>query len=706
MSKKSVRWWLTGVVGFMAVLWGPLAPLSAAVQIITEGPQKDVIIKLEGPALGQPLVIGGDPAQGIGGLFFETPTGKIWLRGDPNNLTQTPQGLNAEWMVEGTIKVVLAITTDNKDFEIRVSAGLPDVQKWGLNLRAMPEEYFTGLFERTVPGKQDLSWQAGITTAMNIRGLKVEMMLDPTLTVYAPFYLSSQGYGLFVHGTWPGVYDMCHDMANLVQIQSEGPSLSFKIYTSKQPADIVKAHAMEAGPPILPPKWAFRPFRWRDNHKHQAAYYEGTPVKSPYNSDLVEDILMMEALGIPCGVYWVDRPWGSGSQGYDDFNWDPNRFPNAEAMIQWVKSKNTRFMLWIAPWVMGDMYAVAVEKKFDLIGQTNHKPGVISLDFTNPQAVSWWQQEGLAKVLRQGVDGFKLDRGEEGMPESRDLKVFDGRTTREIRNDYPVQYIRAVYQVCQQIKGDDFLLMPRAAYTGSTRYGVFWGGDIASPPEGLRAAIIAQLRSAVMGYPVWGSDTGGYGGGDIDREVMARWLAFSCFSPLMEVGPTDDRGLWQMKKEPSYDVELIAIWRMYAILHDKLVEYSYACATEAYHTGMPIARPLFLAYPDQKDAWSDWPTYLYGPDILVSAIWEKGKAQHECYLPTGSEWIDAWDKKVYPGGLKITLQTPLYKIPLFIRKGSAVDLGDLNALYQESLAVAQNRPDMNALQQKAFGTSP
>jgi alpha-D-xyloside xylohydrolase len=215
--------------------------------------------------------------------------------------------------------------------------------------------------------------------------------------------------------------------------------------------------------------------------------------------------------------------------------------------------------------------------------------------------------------------------------------------------------------------------MPRASYTGSSRYGTFWGGDIGSSSEALRTAIIALQRSEIIVFPIWGSDTGGYWQGDLDRQVCARWLAFSCFCPIMEVGPTEDRGMWDMNSVPQYDIELIAIWRFYAKLHTILMDYSYDCAKNAHQTGIPVVRPLFLVYPKQRQVWEDWQTYLFGPDILVSAIWEKATEKHTLYLPASEEWIDAWNiSKVYDGGQKITVDAPLHKIPIFIRKGAEV----------------------------------
>ncbi len=306
-------------------------------------------------------------------------------------------------------------------------------------------------------------------------------------------------------------------------------------------------------------------------------------------------------------------------------------------------------------------------------------------------------------MLKQGVNGFKLDRSEELVPETREIILSDGRSAREVRNEYPVLYVKTVNESCKKIYGDDFVLIPRAGYTGSSKYSGFWGGDIGSPPEGLRAAIVALQRSAIIGFPIWGSDIGGYWQGDLDREVCTRWLAFGCFNPIMEFGPTEDRAPWNMKEEPYYDVELIAIWRLYAKIYEALSSYSHNLAKEANETGMPIVRPLFLEFPEQKDCWNDWQTFLYGPDILVSAIWQKGTGSHSCYLPAGSKWRDAWDTKImYDGGQYIEVETPLYKIPIFLREKTEIDLGNLHSLYQESLEIARNIPNIPDLEKNAF----
>ncbi len=634
------------------------------------------------------------------GLFYETATGRTPI---PNILfTRAPEGpgQQAEAKMPDGRTVKIALIPDGNDFSIRFSATPDaDIVKWGLAVEAGPDEYFTGLMERVVDGPQTNTWAPNITAAMNLRGETVDMIIKPTLSVYAPFYLSSRGYAVFVKGYWPGRFDFCASVSNRVKIEFEGPSFEAKIYTADNPAALVRAHALDAGPPFLPPKWMYGTWRWRDENSQLTNYYDGTPVTGPFNSEFMEDVLLMKAYGIPLSIYWVDRPWGPGPDGYDDFEIDTNRLPNFAESVKWLNAQGMQMFLWIGPYFQGQMKTNALAEGWTLVsaGQKPAKSNYPLADFTNPEAKKYWQ-DGVAKLLKLGVAGFKMDRAEEDIPESGPHKVFDGRSVRENRNAYPVMYLKAAYVVAEKYRGADFVCMPRAAYTGSSRYGVFWGGDIGGTQEGLRGEIIAVQRAAVMGYPNWGSDTGGYNKQTMDTEVVGRWLGFSCFTPIMEVGPTTNRAFWYFHNPPSYDAELIAIWRLYARLHTRLADYSYEQAKVAHETGMPIVRPLFLVEPKAPAAWSNWWTYLYGPDILVSPIWQRNQRTQEVYLPAISQWRDAWHPdKIYNGGQTITVNADLHQMPIFVRVGSNVELGDLNQEWNDAVAAANTRPDLKQL---------
>ena len=634
----------------------------------------------------------------LDGLFLETAAGRVPLPTLQTTVGTQPWTTQVKLTDGRTVDV--SVQPQGQNFELTLKAEPnTDIVKWGLTMEALPDEYYTGLMERVVDGGQSKSWAPDIKEAMNLRGQKVDMIVKPTTSIYAPFYLSSRGYAVFVKGDWPGYFEFAVSDPQRVKVEFEGPSFAMKVYTAKDPATLVTAHALDAGPPFLPPKWMFSPWRWRDEHTQRTTYYDGTPVTGPFNSEIMEDVLMMKAFGIPNGTYWIDRPWGPGKPwGYDDFEIDEQRLPNFAEMVKWLDGKQTKTVLWIAPFFQGKMMDEALAKGYNLAGQKRPATGnnYPMVDLTNPAAKQYWQ-DGIAKLLKLGVAGFKLDRGEEDIPESGPYKVFDGRTIRENRNAYPAMYVKAVYEVAKKYRGDDFFLMPRGAYTGSSPYSVFWGGDIGGTQEGLRASIIAVQRSAVMGYPNWGSDICGYNQQLLEQEVCGRWLAFGSMTPIMEVGPTKNVAFWNMPREPKYDTQLIALWRLYSRLHERLKDYSYQHAQEATRTGMPIVRPLFLVDPGAPAAWSNWWTYLYGSDLLVSPVWEKGKRTQEVYLPSGSSWRDAWAGKVYRGGETVTVAADVYQLPLFVRVGSNVELGDLNKEWKDSVAIAEKKPDLKAL---------
>ena len=291
------------------------------------------------------------------------------------------------------------------------------------------DEYYTGLMERVVDGPQAASWAPGIKQAMDLRGQKVDMIVKPTTSVYAPFYLSSRGYAVFVQGNWPGYFDFAASDPKARQDRIRRAVI--------RDEDLHRGRSGHAGPGsmlsmparlFMPPKWMFTPWRWRDEHTQRANYYDGTPVTGPFNSEVMEDVLMMKAFGIPNGIYWIDRPWGPGKPwGYDDFEIDEKRLPHFAEMVKWLDGQDTKTLLWIAPFFQGKWQKKRLAKGYTTCraGASANGNNYPMVDLTNPAAKAYWQ-DGVAKLLKLGVAGFKLDRGEENIPEDGPFKVFDG----------------------------------------------------------------------------------------------------------------------------------------------------------------------------------------------------------------------------------------------------------------------------------------
>ena len=302
-----------------ALLVSSLSVAAIAAHVLEQSPAGTTLV-LSAPRLKS--MAGAPRALLVDGLFVETAQGRTSLS---PALTEPPPPGAGSWTHRATLAdgrvVSLSIVRQGDRMTLSLTAQpTTGVIRWGLSIDAARDEYFTGLMERVVDGSQQASWAPGITEAMNLRGQKVEFLVKPTLSVYTPFYLSSRGYSVTVRGTWPGHFDLAATNSERVAIAFEGPSLSMVINTASTPAELVRAHALESGPPFLPPRWLYSPWRWRDEHTQRTTYYDGTPVAGPFNSEIMEDVLMMQAFGIPNGVYWIDRPWGVGKPwGYDDF---------------------------------------------------------------------------------------------------------------------------------------------------------------------------------------------------------------------------------------------------------------------------------------------------------------------------------------------------------------------------------------------------
>jgi alpha-glucosidase (family GH31 glycosyl hydrolase) len=316
----------------------------------------------------------------------------------------------------------------------------------------------------------------------------------------APFYVTSAGYGVYAETVALGRYTIARQGRTGFRFQ--GPRLTYHIIYGPTYAEVMERYNRLAGPPVLPPVWAFGTVWWR-NETHQA--------------ELRQDLADLERLRIPATVFWIDRPFTSGSRGWGNVDWDPQRFPDPQAMMKALDERGIRLLLWVTNRCNNRLEAEGRPKGYLFEGR-----GWPAADLRKPEAYAW-MRDRLSFFPKFGVRGYKIDRGAEGeMPD-------------EVQNELVYLYAQLTSETQARVFGPDHFIFARNVFDKGRRHVGVWNGDTRPGFAGLGPSVQHALRSAAINMPMWGSDTGGYLGGRRDDEAKRRWLAFSAYSSMCEI---------------------------------------------------------------------------------------------------------------------------------------------------------------------------
>jgi alpha-glucosidase/alpha-D-xyloside xylohydrolase len=138
--------------------------------------------------------------------------------------------------------------------------------------------------------------------------------------------------------------------------------------------------------------------------------------------------------------------------------------------------------------------------------------------------------------------------------------------------------------------------------------------------------------------------------------------------------------------DPSelHNADVEPICRKYLELRYRLMPYLYSVVREGHDTGLPIMRALWLHYPDDLVAIARGDEYLWGRDILVAPVTEKGANSRRSYLPRGA-WHDFWSEEKIEGGRVIDRPVDLATMPLYVRAGAIIPMGPIKQYTSEKV---------------------
>ncbi|MFN0010264.1 MAG: TIM-barrel domain-containing protein [Phycisphaerales bacterium] len=484
-----------------------------------------------------------------------------------------------------------------------------------------------------------------------------------------PFIISSRGYGLWLDSTSPSTFDLNATKREEIKIQDRGDCLRLVLIAGPTPAEILAEFTRLTGRPPVPPAWAFAPWKSRDVHANR--------------DEVLADVELSRQHDLPASVIVLDSPWETG---YNNFILNEQQFPRPDEMFGRIRQLGFVPCLWLTPFInntsVTDMKGIdpgpssnfqeAVERGY-LVKQADGSPLIVPwwkgtgglVDFTNPEAVGWWQGQ-LAPTARWGVAAIKCDDGESNFV--REARFFDGSRAAAMKGRYAELYLKAAHDFLERHRPGDHTLIARCGFTGTGRFPFGWAGDneaTFSFENGLPGVIVAAQTASLSGLPLWGCDIAGYMG-SATPEVFIRWTQFAAFTPLMMVHMQSNKGPW------DYGPRALDIYRTYARLHTRLYPYLDNAAHEAAQSGMPLIRPMVLAFADDARAAEERYQYMLGPDLLVAPMYQSG-THRSVYLPKGT-WTDYWTGERLTGPATIEAAAPLERMPLYVRDGAVIPM--------------------------------
>ncbi|MEO7042219.1 MAG: TIM-barrel domain-containing protein [Gemmatimonadaceae bacterium] len=491
--------------------------------------------------------------------------------------------------------------------------------------------------------------------------------------------VGTDGWAMFVHQPH-GAFDFsgtagkftphvsAHDASHAAAPADLLP-LDVFVVSSREPRVIMREYARITGLPEMPALWGF-------GYLQSSRTLAGPDDVMGVARTMREKRLPCDAL-IYLGTGFCPSGWNTRN---GDFTWNSANFPNPKQQVAALHAEHFKVVLHVV--VEGHRLTGTVADKCTAAPL----PSGVTADGHWPpdrQVACYWPTHK-SVMVDDGIDGWWPDQGD----------GFDGPS--ELNRH------RMYWEGTQLFRPNERpFALHRNASAGVQRFGGFvWSGDVDSLWETLRTHVSVGINSGLTGLPYWGTDIGGfYPTKEYTGEMFVRWFQFGAFCPLFrshgrnwhlhlpwgwdggDGGPPETRG-FTVDPAEMHNTMVEPICRKYMELRYKLMPYLYTVVRECHDTGMPIMRALWLHHSDDAAAVARGDEYLWGRDLLVAPVVEKGATSRHVYLPRGS-WFDFWNEEKVEGGREIDRAVDLATLPLYARAGSVIPMGPVRQYVDE-----------------------
>jgi alpha-glucosidase (family GH31 glycosyl hydrolase) len=486
--------------------------------------------------------------------------------------------------------------------------------------------------------------------------------------------VSPDGWGMYIHQPL-GSFDL---IGSLGRLMPSGDALPLDVFVvgADDPKTIIGEYSRITGYAELPPLWSFG---YMQSHRTLTGPDEINWVARSFR----EKKLPCDAL-IYLGTEFTPSGWNTRN---GEFGWKPENFPDPKKFIDDMHAEHYKVVLHVV--IEGQRMSGAVA---DACTPGQAVPSGRTPDDRWPadRAVPcYWPYH--KPLYDLGVDGMWPDQGD-GLDEPSRLAR-----------------IRMYWEGPQQYRPNERpFALHRNGSPGMQRYGAFlWSGDVYSTWETLKTHVPVAVNTGLSGIPFWGTDIGGFvPTSDYTGELHVRWFQFGAFCPsfrshgrnwhlrlpwgwnMGKIGPSELRGYTGGAADPDpkelNNPQVEPIVKKYLELRYRLMPYTYTIARECCDTGLPLMRALWLHHPDDARAAASGDEFLWGRDILVSPVVERGARTRRLYLPRG-RWFDFWTEQGLDGGREIDRAVDLETMPLHVRAGAIIPMGPVRQYTDESV---------------------
>lgn len=489
-----------------------------------------------------------------------------------------------------------------------------------------------------------------------------------------PFVMSSRGYGFLWHN--PAIGHVSFGTNRTTWHAESTKQMDYWITCGDSPREISAHYALATGTVPMMPEYGLGFWQCKLRYWNQEQLLN---VAREYKRrGLKIDVIV-------CDFFHWPR--------MGDYRFDPEFFPDPEAMVRELQSMGIELMVSVWPQVAltSENYEEMKQQGLLVRAEYGEQIGMrfvedsMFFDATNPRAQKYVWKKIKQNYYDKGIRVFWLDEAEPeyGTYEFRNYRYHLG-SNQQIGNIYPQQYARLFFEGMQSEGQRDPVNLIRCAWAGSQRYGALvWSGDIMSRWEDFRRQICAGLSMGIAGIPWWTTDIGGFHAGnpkdEAFRELFIRWFQWATFCPVMRLHgdrqPSEpvfradgtrvlnsgaDNEVW------SYGDEAYPILVKYMQLRESMRPYVRRLMNEAHTDGLPLMRAMFYEFPEDPECTVIRDQYMFGDTYLVAPVLEAGARSRKVYLPAGV-WKNTDTGEMISGPVTVDAAAPLETMPVFMK---------------------------------------